>query len=60
LRDLESDPHQPRLQLHALGGSLSQYHAVRVTYAYRIVLILLVDEQQITLIDIGSHDDVYR
>jgi mRNA-degrading endonuclease YafQ of YafQ-DinJ toxin-antitoxin module len=60
LRDLETDPHQPRLQLHALKGSLNPYHAVRITYAYRIVLILDSNANEITLIDIDSHDGVYR
>lgn len=57
LRDLRDDPHQPRLQLHALHGELQGYHAVRLTYAYRITL--QISEQTVTLIDIGTHDDVY-
>ncbi len=60
LRDLAVDPHQSRLRLHALSGELAGYHAARVTYGHRIVLILRVTEHTIVLHDIGSHDDVYR
>lgn len=35
-------------------------HAVSVTYAYRIILILCVDDDAITLLDIDSHDMAYR
>jgi addiction module RelE/StbE family toxin len=60
LQDLESDPHQPHLNLHPLRGNLRGRHAVRVTYSFRIVLTILVSEREITLLDIGSHDEVYR
>jgi mRNA-degrading endonuclease YafQ of YafQ-DinJ toxin-antitoxin module len=33
---------------------------VRLTYTDRIVLILQMKEKEITLLDIGSHDEVYR
>ena len=60
LRDLEQDPFQPHLRLHALAGELDGCHAVRVTYSYRVVLTLALQEQEITLLDIGSHDAAYR
>jgi mRNA-degrading endonuclease YafQ of YafQ-DinJ toxin-antitoxin module len=60
LRALEDDPFQPQLHLHPLGGNLAGCHAVSVTYSYRITLILQLTEQEIVLLDIGSHDDVYR
>ena len=31
-----------------------------VTYAYRITLTLRVTKKEIVLLDIGSHDEVYR
>ena len=34
--------------------------AVSVTYEYRIILTLEVTEREIILLDIGSHDEVYR
>jgi addiction module RelE/StbE family toxin len=58
--DLQTDPFQPRLRLHPLTGKLAGCHAVSLTWSYRITLTLLVTEQEIILLDIGSHDDVYR
>lgn len=59
LRDLETDPAQPHLKLHPLRGALQGLHAVRVTHRYRITLTLKITEQEIILLDIGSHDEVY-
>lgn len=60
LADLQDDPFLPGLALHPLGGRLAGCHAVRLTYSYRITLTLLISETEIILLDIGSHDDVYR
>jgi mRNA-degrading endonuclease YafQ of YafQ-DinJ toxin-antitoxin module len=58
--DMQADPFQPHLKLHPLSGKLSGCHAVSLTWHYCITLTLLVTEQEIILLDIGSHDDVYR
>ena len=60
LRDLESDPFQPRLKYHPLGGKLKDVEAVSITYYYRIILTIVVTDKEIILLDIGSHDEVYR
>ena len=60
LAELQRDPFQPHLELHPLTGKLSGCHAIRLTYRYRITLTLLITEQEIVLLDIGSHDEVYR
>lgn len=57
--DLENDPFQPKLKLHPLHGAFQGIYAVSLTYSYRITLTLLVTEKEITLLDIGSHDEVY-
>lgn len=57
---LQHDPFQAELGLHPLAGKLAGCHAVRLTYSYRITLTLLISEQEIILLDIGSHDEVYR
>jgi mRNA-degrading endonuclease YafQ of YafQ-DinJ toxin-antitoxin module len=59
LRQLETDPHAPRLRLHPLQGVHRGKHAVRLTYDYRIVLILRIMEKEVVLLDVGSHDEVY-
>jgi mRNA-degrading endonuclease YafQ of YafQ-DinJ toxin-antitoxin module len=60
LADLQRNPFQPHLELQALTGKLSGCHAVSLTYSYRITLTLFITEQEIVLLDIGSHDEVYR
>ena len=60
LRDLENDPFQPHLKYHQLGGNLHGIKAVSITYSYRITLTILVFDQEIILLDVGSHDEVYR
>mgnify|MGYP001301487111 CR=1 FL=1 len=60
LEQLEKDPRHPRLRLHRLRGRLEGLCAVRVTYRIRLVLILDEDDREITLLDIGTHDEVYR
>lgn len=57
---LRADPFQTHLALHPLSGKLAGLHAVRLTYSYRITLTLLVADKEIILLDIGSHDEVYR
>ena len=60
LRDLESDPFQLHLRYHPLGGKLKGLQAVSVAYGHRIILTLDVSDKEIILLDIGSHDEVYR
>ena len=57
---LKQDPFQPALGLHQLSGKLSGCHAVRLTYSYRITLTVMITDKEIILLDIGSHDEVYR
>jgi mRNA-degrading endonuclease YafQ of YafQ-DinJ toxin-antitoxin module len=60
LYHLEKDPSHPSLRLHPLKGKYQGKHAVSLAYSYRIVLILALENQEIILLDIGSHDHVYR
>ena len=58
--DLKQDPFAPHLAYHPLSGMLKDAQAVSVTYEYRIILRIEVTDQEIILLDIGSHDEVYR
>lgn len=60
LLQLETDPRAPRLRLHRLKGKHRDKHAVSLTYSYRITLILRLTSDAIFLLDVGSHDEVYR
>lgn len=59
VNDMSHDPFQPHLKLHALKGRLSGLYAVRLTFSFRITLTLQFTNEEITLLDIGSHDEVY-
>jgi len=60
LRRLECDPTHPSLRLHPLKVRHQGKHAVSLTYSYRVVLVLALEHGEIVLLDVGSHDDVYR
>ena len=56
---LELNPHHPSLRLHALSGRLQGVHSVSINLSYRITLELLIQDQQIIPVQVGSHDQVY-
>ena len=60
LRLLELDPFHPALRLHRLKGRLSEIHSVSINISYRITLELILCEDQIVPVTVGSHDEVYR
>ena len=60
LEQLRQDPFVPSLRLHSLSGNLSGIQAVSLTQSYRLTLTVQITEQEIVLLDIGSHDEVYR
>lgn len=60
VEDLRSDPFQPRLVFHHLGGKLEGIQAVSLSRSYRVTLTIIVKEKEIILIDIGPHDEVYK
>jgi mRNA-degrading endonuclease YafQ of YafQ-DinJ toxin-antitoxin module len=56
---LEQDPLHPSLRLHELEGQLAGLHAVAINLQYRITLELELREQEIILVNVGSHGEVY-
>jgi mRNA-degrading endonuclease YafQ of YafQ-DinJ toxin-antitoxin module len=60
LRDLEKDPFQPHLDHHHLGGKQTGVQAVSITDSYRITMTVIITKKEIILLDIGSHDEVYK
>jgi addiction module RelE/StbE family toxin len=58
--NLQEDPFQPRLRFHRLTGRLVGLSAVRLTYDIRLVFEIDTDAGLITLINIGTHQEVYR
>jgi len=63
LRLLAEDCFEPSLQTHKLKGKLAESWACSVEYNCRIVFDFVDNsetaEEEILLIDIGSHDEVY-
>lgn len=57
---LRKDPFEPGLRLHSLAGALSGIQAASLTHSYRLALTVKITEREILLLDIGSHDEVYR
>ncbi|MHB8167140.1 MAG: type II toxin-antitoxin system RelE/ParE family toxin [Sulfuricella sp.] len=60
LCDLENNPFQPHLKYHHLGGKLKGVQAISITDSYRITLTVVISDKEIILLDVGSHDEVYR
>ncbi len=59
LETLQTNPFDATLKTHKLKGSLSDFHACSLTYEYRIICVIVIQDNEITLVDIGTHDDVY-
>jgi len=59
LQLLELDPYHPALRLYSLEGRLKGLSSVSINMSYRIVLELEIRGEEIILINIGSHDQVY-
>jgi mRNA-degrading endonuclease YafQ of YafQ-DinJ toxin-antitoxin module len=59
LQLLELNPFHPSLRLHPLSGKLQGLHSASITARYRITLELIIQEQDIVLINVGTHEEVY-
>jgi addiction module RelE/StbE family toxin len=60
LRDIEKDPFQPHLEYHKPGGKYKGIQGVSITDDYRITMTIVITANEIQLLYIGSHDEVYR
>ena len=59
LQLLEINPYHPSLRLHGLKGKLQGLSSVSINMNYRIVLEIVIQENQIILLNIGTHTQVY-
>ena len=59
LKKLQIDPFEQSLKTHKLKGNLAPYYACSLNYEFRVVLTIKIIEDELYLINIGSHDDVY-
>ena len=56
---LEVNPHHPSLRLHNLKGRLNGLQRVSINLKYRISLDMIVTDNEIILVNVGDHDQVY-
>jgi len=56
---LKSNPFHPSLRLHKLKGEMEEFYSVSIDMSYRIIIDFIVIDEQIFLIDIGEHEEVY-
>jgi mRNA-degrading endonuclease YafQ of YafQ-DinJ toxin-antitoxin module len=56
---LELNPYHPSLRLHRLKGRLIGLSSVSINISYRIVIDLIIEGDEILLVNIGKHDQVY-
>jgi len=56
---LEINPHHPSIRLRPLKGKLAGLHSISINISYRSSLEMVISEQEIILVNIGTHDEVY-
>ncbi len=54
---LAENPFEPKNKTHHLSGKLKKFWGAYISWSYRVVFFL--SDEAITLINIGSHDEVY-
>lgn len=60
LERLCANPFDPALKTHKLKGKLKAFHGCSLTFEYRIVCTILIQDDKVILVDIGTHDEVYN
>jgi addiction module RelE/StbE family toxin len=53
-----NNPYHPVLGTHKLSGKLKGHHAFSLGYDWRVV-IKFIDKDEVALISIGRHEEVY-
>jgi len=59
LQLLELNPLHPSLRLHQFKTSSFEGYSISINLTYRISLEFLISEQEILLVNIGDHQDIY-
>jgi len=56
---LELNPYHPSLRLHSLQGRMSSLSSVSINISYRIVIEFIIEDDEVLLVNIGKHGQVY-
>jgi len=59
LKLLEENPYHPSLRLHKLEGKLSDLYSISINMVYRITLDFIIEKDNIILVNVGKHEEVY-
>lgn len=59
LQLLEINPYHPSLRLHQFKTSSFEGYSVSINLSYRISIEFIVSEQEIILVNIGDHQEIY-
>lgn len=59
LKLLSINVDHPSLRLHKLSGRFTGLSSISINLSYRIIIHFIIKNNQIVLIDVGSHDEVY-
>ncbi len=59
IRILQVNPFHSSLRLHKLKGKKSEFYSISLDMSYRVIFDFVIQDKIITLVDIGSHDEVY-
>ena len=57
---LELNPFHPSLRLHPFKTKSFEGYSVSINISYRIALEFMIKEQEIILVNIGDHQEVYN
>jgi len=56
---LELNPYHPSLRLHQFKTSRFEGYSISINLSYRISMEFLVDGQDILLVNVGDHQEIY-
>lgn len=56
---LENDSFSPSLKTHKLKGTLNNCYSSSINFKFRIVFEFSENSEEIILLNIGTHDEVY-
>ena len=56
---LGDNPYHPSLRLHKLKGNLQDLYSVSINMQYLIMLDFIIRDDEVILLDIGAHTQLY-
>jgi addiction module RelE/StbE family toxin len=59
VKKLAVNPFDLSLKTHKLNGEFDGLYSCRLDYSDRVLFVIIELDKTITIVDIGSHDEVY-